>query len=149
VAGTLGFSLLNTVALPGYFKAFKSEYNILHKHIPQTDAYTYTFTKTLTELRILRQINKELISPLLPFFCFVFDVSQGQEHYGISRWYNIDDTILENGMNRTLEPEDLGNHLTQSPQFADEETKVSRNKVICSESGKGSKLKLELDPQNL
>lgn len=59
-----------------------------------------------------------------------------------------DDTIhpLENGTHGTLEPEDLGDHLTQSPQFADEETKVSRNKVVCSESGKGSKLKLELGP---
>lgn len=35
---------------------------------------------------------------------------------------------------------DLGNHLIQCPQFAEEETKVSRNEVVCS------KLKLELDP---
>ena len=71
MVGTLGFTLLNTVALPGYSKALKSEYNILHKHLPQTDAYTYTFTKALSELRILRQTNEELISPLLPFFGFV------------------------------------------------------------------------------
>lgn len=44
MADTLVFSLLNTMALPGYFKAFQSEYNILHKHVPQTDAYTHIHT---------------------------------------------------------------------------------------------------------
>lgn len=78
MANTLGFSLWNTLALPGFFKAFESEYNMLHKHVPQTDAYTHLHTfRTETTKTNQKGIP---ISLLLPFSGAI---SWGQEHYGI------------------------------------------------------------------
>ena len=86
MADTLVFSLLNTMALPGYFKAFKSEYNILQNTYPR-QMHIHTFTQTLSELKILRRTNKGLISLLLPFSG---DVNWGQEHYGIEFPHDTD-----------------------------------------------------------